>query len=291
MERFVALLASGVAEGAIVSLAALGFLLIYKATGVINFAQGDMITLGAYLAIWASVDLHLPIVAAYAVAVGLMFLIGVVLERVAYAPLRGRSIHVVVISTLGAAIATRTLLGIWQGAEPKHLRSPASGKVLHLAGAAIAYQRVVIVTVTVVVVTVLLWMFHRTGFGRQLRAVAADREVARLYGIRVNRLSMLAFGLSAALAGVAGVLIGPLGSVDLTLGFPAMLAAFAASILGGFGSLNGAVAGALVIGLVERTLGGYVLQDYAVAFPYVLMILVVALRPQGFFSREVGSRL
>lgn len=291
MERFVALLASGLAEAAIVSLAALGFLLIYKATGVVNFAQGDMITLGAYLAIWASGDLGLPVVGAYAVAVALMFVIGVVLERVAYAPLRGRSIHVVVISTLGAAIAMRTLLGIWQGSEPKHLRSPASGKVLDVAGAAIAYQRVVIVAVTSVVVAGLLWMFHRTSFGRQLRAVAADREVARLHGIRVNALSMTAFGLSAALAGVAGVLIGPLGSVDLTLGFPSMLAAFAASILGGFGSLSGAVAGAVVIGLVERTLGGYVLQDYAVAFPYVLMILVVALRPQGFFSREVGTRL
>lgn len=291
MERFVALLASGIAEAAIIALAALGFLLIYKATGVVNFAQGDMITLGAYLAIWAAGDLGLPVVAAYGVAVALMFVIGVALERVAYAPLRGRSIHVVVISTLGAGIAMRTLLGIWQGSEPKYLRSPASGKVLRVAGAAIAYQRIVIVAVTAVVVAGVLWMFYRTAFGRHLRAVAANREVARLYGIKVNILSMAAFGLSAALAGVAGVLIGPLGSVDLALGFPFMLFAFAASILGGFGSVGGAVAGAVVIGLVERTLGGYVLTNYAVAFPYVLMVLAIALRPQGLFSREVGTRL
>jgi branched-chain amino acid transport system permease protein len=289
--RFIALLASGAAQGAIVALAALGFLLIYKATGVVNFAQGDLITLGAYLAVWASGDLGLSWLPAYALAISGMFVIGVLLERVAYAPLRGRSVHVVVIATLGAALVMRTAIGIWQGTRPKYLPSPVSAKVWHVGGAAIAYQRVVIVVVTLLVVAAVLWVFQRTAVGRQLRAVAADRETARLYGVRVNRLSMAAFGTSAALAGLAGVLIGPLGSVDQNLGFAVMLGGFAAAILGGFGNLIGVVVGGLLLGIVEQVVGGYWVRTYKSALPFVLMILVIAVRPQGLLTRGAGERL
>jgi branched-chain amino acid transport system permease protein len=288
---FVALLASGMAQGAIVALAALGFLLIYKATGVVNFAQGDLITLGAYLAVWGTGELGLGWLPAYALAIGCMFVIGVVLERVAYAPLRGRSLHVVVIATLGAALVIRTAIGIWQGTQPKYLPSPVAGKVWRVAGAAIAYQRVVIVVATLVVVAAVLWVFQRTSVGRQLRAVAADRETARLYGVRVNRLSMVAFGTSAALAGLAGVLIGPLGSVDQNLGFAVMLGGFAAAILGGFGNLLGVVVGGLMLGIVEQVVGGYWARTYKSALPFVLMILVIAVRPQGLLTRGAGERL
>lgn len=291
MAKFVALLASGVAQGAIVALAALGFLLIYKATGVVNFAQGDLITLGAYLAIWAATDLDAPTVLAYAIALALMFAVGVVLERVAYAPLRGRSVHVVVIATLGAAIVLRTALGLWQGTAPKYLDSPARGKVWRVAGAAVAYQRVLIVAVTAIVAVLMIWLFNRTQFGRQVRAVATDTMTARLCGIPVRRLSMLAWGLSALLAGIAGILIGPLGSVDLTLGFGAMLGGFAAAILGGFGRLSGVLAGGLLIGLAEQLVGGYWGQEFKAAYPFVLMIVVIAIRPEGLFTPEAHERL
>jgi branched-chain amino acid transport system permease protein len=289
--KFVALLASGVAQGAIVSLAALGFLLIYKATGVVNFAQGDLITLGAYFAIWASQDEDLPIVLAYVVALVLMFVVGVVMERLAYAPLRGRSVHVVVIATLGAALVLRTAIGLWQGSAPKTLDSPARGKVWHVAGAAVAYQRVVIVVVTSIVAIAMIALFRRTQFGRQVRAIAADMTTARLCGIPVRRLSMLAWGLSAVLAGIAGILIAPLGATDLTLGFGVMLGGFAAAILGGFGSLTGVLAGGVLIGLAEQLFGGYVGQEFKAAYPYLLMILVIAVRPQGLFTPEVHERL
>jgi len=291
--KFLSLAAAGVSQGAVVALAALGFLLVYKATGVVNFAQGDLITLGAYLAIWLSRDVELPIVLAYAGALALMFGIGVVLERVAYAPLRGRSIHVVVIATLGAAIVIRTVLGLWLGASPVALDTPLRGHLWRVGGAAIAYQRIAIVVVTLLVVAALGWLFGRTDFGRQVRALASDREAARMHGVRSARLSMVAFGLSAALAGLAGVLIGPAtSSFDLTLGFSVMLGGFAAAILGGFGSLTGVVLGGFLIGIVEQLVGGYVLRDYRGAFPFVLMILVIALRPQGLLpGRAAHERL
>lgn len=291
MATFLNLFASGIATGAIVTLAALGFLITYKATGVVSFAQGDMITLGAYLGVWAAKDLDAPILLAYAVAIVAMFGVGVVMERIVYAPLRGRSVHVIVITTLGAAIVIRALINLWRGADPQYLDSPLRGKVLRVGGAVITYQRVAIVIVTAIVVIALIWAFDRTQTGRQVRALAADRDTARLYGVRAARLSLMAFGLSGALAGLAGVLLGPVGNFDLTLGFSVMLGGFAAAVLGGFGSLGGVVAGAMLIGLAEQLVGGYWLRDYKDAYPYVLMILVIALRPTGLFAKGGHARL
>jgi branched-chain amino acid transport system permease protein len=297
VSNFVAFLASGLAVGAIAALAAVGFLLIYKATGVVNFAQGDLITLGAYIAIWLTQKEGafglgaLGLIPGYIVTILIMFLIGMGLERVAYAPLRGRSIHVIVITTLGAAVVLRAFIGLWQGTTPQFLDSPVRGDVLKVAGANISYQRVLIVLVTAIVVITTILLFQFTQFGRQLRATANDRDTAKLCGVPVNWLSMLAFGLSAALAGLAGVLLAPLGSVDLTLGFNFMILGFAAAVLGGFGSIGGVVVGGLAIGLVQHLFGGYVLRDFNAIFPFVLMILVIALRPQGLFARGAIRRL
>jgi branched-chain amino acid transport system permease protein len=297
MSKFVALLASGLAEGAIAALAAVGFLLTYKATGVVNFAQGALITLGAYLAIWITQNNgmfgwgQLDLVPGYLVAILIMFVVGLVIERLAYAPLRGRSLEVVVIATLGASIVVSAFIGLWQGSTPKYLDSPVQGDVIHLFGANIEQQRVLVIVATAVVVVAIMLLFSRTQFGRQLRATAADRDTARLCGVPVNVLSMVAFGLSAALAGLAGVLLAPLGSVDINFGFNIMLLGFAAAVLGGFGSIGGVVAGGVAIGVVEQVLGGYVLRDYSDAFPFVLMLLVIALRPEGLFSRGVTRRL
>jgi branched-chain amino acid transport system permease protein len=297
VSNFTALLASGLAEGAIAALAAVGFLLTYKATGVINFAQGALITLGAYVAIWVTQREGmfgigaLDLVPGYIVTIAIMFVVGMVLERLAYAPLRGRSVHVVVIATLGAAIAVQAFIGLWQGTTPKFLDSPVAGEVVEIFGANISTQRIVIMVVTAVVVVAMIFLFQRTQFGRQLRATAADRDTARLCGVPVNWLSMLVFGMSAALAGLAGVLFGPLGVVDINLGFNVMLLGFAAAVLGGFGSIGGVVAGGVAIGLAEQLLGGYVGRDYKAVFPFVLMLLVIALRPQGLFGRVTARRL
>ena len=160
-------------------------------------------------------------------------------------------------------------------------------------------QRIVILVVTAIVITLTILLFQHTQFGRQLRATAADRDTARLCGVPVNMLSMLAFGISAALAGLAGVLFAPLGNVTINLGFNVMLLGFAAAVLGGFGSIGGVVVGGIAIGLVEQLLGGYMVEwfgvggigDYKAMFPFVLMLIVIALRPQGLFTRGAGQRL
>jgi branched-chain amino acid transport system permease protein len=331
---FVALTGAGLAKGAVVALSALGFVMIIKATGIANFAQGDLITLGAFLGFWATDKtgiakngLEISLLLGYVVALALMFLIGLLIERVAYAPLKGRDIHVVVIATLGVAIIIRTLLAIWQGTEPRFLQSwfntgqnledwgPFSNGTfslsfdigflgIHVDDAVIAAQRIIIMVVTAIVVVLIMLLFAKTSFGRQVRAIAADRETARLYGVPATRLSMLSFGISAFLAGLAGLMIGPLGSFDLTVGFTYMLLGFAAVTLGGFTSIPGVVAGGVLIGLTEELFGGLMLPKlvdtlggdpgdalkYRATLPFVLMLVVIAVRPQGLFGR-IGGRL
>ncbi|MBX6391443.1 MAG: branched-chain amino acid ABC transporter permease [Frankia sp.] len=291
MATFVALLASGLSLGMIMALVALGFLLLYKATGVINFAHGDLVTLGAYFAVWATVDLGMPTVAGYLVSLLIMFCVGVAIERIAFAPLRRRSQLVVVISTLAAALVIRAAVSLWQGSNPRQLDTPVGNGAWTIFGAHIAVQRVLIVIVAAVVIAAMLLVFHRTSVGRQVRALASDQEMSQLTGVRDRLVSALAFGLSATLAGLAGILVAPLTQVDLTFGFSAMITAFAAAVLGGFGSLAGVVAGGLLIGLVQQLLGGYVFTDYADVLPFVLMFLVIALRPQGLFAGFGRARL
>jgi branched-chain amino acid transport system permease protein len=163
----------------------------------------------------------------------------------------------------------------------------------------ISAQRVVIMVVTAITVLAMMFLFSHTSFGRQVRAIAADRDTARLYGVKATRLSMISFGIASLLAGLAGLMIGPLGSFDLTLGFSFMLLGFAAAVLGGFGSLGGVALGALLIGFTEQLFGGLLLPllveklggdpanvlKYRSVFPYVLMLVVIAIRPQGLFGK------
>lgn len=289
MEKFIALLFSGVTEGAVIALAAVGLLVLFKATGVINFAHGDLITLGAYFGVWLMTDHGWAYVPGVIVALLLMFLVGAAFERITVAPLRGRSVHVIVIATLGLAVAMRSLIAIWKGADPQRLTSPMQSSNTEIFGANINHHRFLIVAVAGVVLTVIIWIFANTRFGRQVRALAADREMARLSGIRAPLLSMAAFGISAVLAGLAGILIAPLSVAELTLGFGVMLNSFSAMIIGGFGSLRGVAIAAMMIGLLERLVGGYVLTDYSEALPFAFMIFAIAYKPEGLFGGEVHA--
>ncbi|HEV8295638.1 MAG TPA: branched-chain amino acid ABC transporter permease [Acidimicrobiales bacterium] len=281
---FVNYMAAGISEGSITALAALGFLLTYKATGVISFAQGAFVTLGAYIAVWASRDKGWPVVLADLFAIAAMFVVGVASERIAYRPLRGRSIHVVVIATFGVSEIVIALIGLWQGTKPRGL-APLKAGNFGLAGAVIPWQRLVILLVTLATVAVMVLLFRGTQFGRQVRAVAADRETAQLCAVPVGRLSILSFGIAGALAGLAGVLIAPVGAIDLNFGFVIMLGGFYAAILGGFGSLGGVVVGGFLIGIVQYVIGSYWWTDYQTVLPFILLIAVIAIRPQGLFTK------
>ncbi|QHE68463.1 branched-chain amino acid ABC transporter permease [Rhodococcus sp. WAY2] len=287
MDTLVALSFSAAAYGAVLALAALGFLVLYKATGVVNFAHGDLITLSGYIALWFITDLDSTPVVGYVLAVGIMFLIGMGLERLAYAPLRRRPHLTVLIATLAAALVIRAFISLWQGSTPQRLPSPADGQVVTVLGAPIAGQRILILVVALLCIAAVMYIFGYSSFGRQLTALASDPETAEMYGVRTGRISLVAWGLSAGLAALAGILVAPLSSLDLNFGFTIMLAAFAAAVLGGFGNLWGVLLGSLLIGTIQYLIGGYVLQDYASILPYIAMLAILGLRPQGLLGRTV----
>jgi branched-chain amino acid transport system permease protein len=284
VDKFVALLFSGIAYGSIVALLNVGFLVLYRATNVFNFAYGDLVTLGGYLGLWALVDLNIPTVLAILFVMVLMSGVGVGIERVAYTPLRRRPPMVVAIATLAAGIAIRGALAAWQGSDAKRVPGVFNNETITLFGAAIDRQRVLIIVVTAVAVTGVWYLVQRTSFGRSVRALATDPETAQLCGVRTSPITIGAFALSTLLAGLAGVLIGPLGFIDLDFGFALMLSSFAAMVLGGFGSFGGVVAGSLIIGLVQQMAGGYILTDWAPIFPYVALLVVIGIRPSGIFN-------
>lgn len=291
MSQFVTVLAAAVQETAVICLVAIGFIIIQKATGAINFAQGDLVTLGAYLSAWAIETEGWSYTIAYVGTVAVMFVVGVVLERVAYAPVRNRSIHIVVVTTLGAALIIRSIVTNWMGAAPINVTSPIKFDIWWVAGAAIPYLNIVIAIAAAVVMIAMSVLFHLTPFGRQVRALASDRMAAELQGVRTRRMSMISFGIAGAIAGLAGVLIAPTAAITPDLGFNPMLFAFAAAILGGFGRIGGMILGAAVIAFVHQFGGAYIDSRFADLFPFLLMLVVIAFRPRGLFGEEAGVRV
>jgi branched-chain amino acid transport system permease protein len=289
MSDFVAILASGVSQGAIYALVALGIVLLQNATGVINFAQGDLMTLGAYVGFWCITTLGMSQLPMFAVMLVLLFGAGVLMERVGYAPIRNRSPLVIVISTFALGLALRAAIVLWQGSDPRDLPSPFGNRTFDLFGANVPYQSLLTVGVTIVVGIGLYVIFQRSSLGRQVRALAADRETALLQGIRVKRLSPLIFGLSAALAGLAGVLIAPIISATPNLGFALLLSAFAAVILGGE-RLGGVAFAAMFIAIAQALLGRYLSPDYTDAYPFIILAVVLAIRPEGLVKGVSGVR-
>lgn len=290
MSIFVAVVVSGLALGSIFALVALGFLVTYKATGVINFAQGGLVTLGGYLGFWIVVQVGVPWWLGYPIVLVLMFLAGVLMERIIHAPLRHRSELVIVIASLGVGLVIQAILFELYGAEARTLPQLLDG-VVTIAGARISTYDLLIIGVSVVAVALLTSMFNLTQLGRQFRAASLDPQVAQLQGIPVKLFAMFAFGLGGMLAGVAGLMLAPRAALDVNIGFTAMIAAFAAAVIGGFGRFAGVIVGALVLGLVEQLGAQYLAHEYKEVYPFALMILVIAIAPRGILGSQSRVRV
>lgn len=283
MGFFIENLINALSYGAAITLAAFSFMVPLKATNIVSFAQGDFISLSAFIGAWLITDKGWNWSIAYGATLVIMFVLGIVFERLTHGSLRGRPVDEVIIATLGVAFIIRGFISRWRGANPQSLDSPLRGKFFTIAGGAIPYQRLVIIAVTIVVTGVLYYLFQRTAFGLQLRALATDPEVARLHGVRTTRLAIIAFGISSFLCGLTGLLVGSLSSFDIGLGFAIMLGGFCAAIIGGWGSIAGAFVGGLVLALIERLFGAYYFTHFREMLPLVFLFLFIAVRQRGIF--------
>lgn len=290
MTEFAQLVVKGLALGAAYGLVALGFVVIFKATGVVNFTQGSFLLAGAYVTFTATVRWGLPFPLGVVIgglgAVALALLV----ERVVVRPLVGEPAVIVLLATFGVLLVLDQVVTLVWGFRPHHLGDPWGARSVRWAGLALSQVDVATLAVAAASFGGLAWFFRGTHLGLAVRASAADRDAAAALGIRPALASQAAWVLAAAAATVAGVLLasGPAAATP-TLGDVA-LRAFPAVILGGFVSIGGALAGGLVVGVVEVLTAGY-LPGNELIVPYLVMLAVLLLRPQGLFVAREASRL
>lgn len=298
MTQLAELAFKGLSLGAVYGLIALGFVVVYKASGVINFAQGSLMLVGAYLAYQGSVAWGLPFPAGVALAVAGAAALGLGVERLVLRRLSGQAAPVVILATIGLSIVLdQVVTAVW-GFDQHPLDDPWGARTYRLAGLVVAASDVAALVVAGTVMVALAWFYRRSRLGLALRAAASDQEAAMACGISARMVAGASWVLASATATVAGVLLASgTAAVHPDLGYQA-LRAFPAVILGGLDSVPGAVAGGLVIGLVEVLTAGYAPThapwlgtNVAEVVPYVVMVAVLLARPSGLFGGRAPRRL
>jgi branched-chain amino acid transport system permease protein len=277
------LLISGISQGCVYGLIALGFVLIYKATEMVNFAQGDMMMLGAFVAITFVDVLGWPFLPGVLAALMVMAVVGMIIERVLLRPMIGEPHFAVLMLTIGLGFILRALAGAIWGSRPRSLESPYAGRVWQFGELVVGAESSAIVIGTALLCLALYAFFRFTRLGIAMQAASQNQLAAYYVGIPVKRIYSLVWALSAVIATCAGVLTAPVSLVDPLMGFVG-IKAFAAAIVGGFGSLPGAVIGGVVVGLAEQFAGLYLPPGFADVSAYVLLLAMLIVRPQGLFA-------
>ena len=287
METFFQLLLSGIAQGCVYGLVAIGFVLIYKATEMVNFAQGDIMMLGAFITITLINHLHWNYFLAVLTAIAAMGLVGLALERVLLRRMIGESPFAVLMVTIGLGFVLRSVAGMIWGHNPRSIVTPYTEQALQFGDVVLPVADVVVVGATVVLCSLTFLFFRYTRFGIAMQATSQNQLAAYYVGIPVKRVVAASWALAAAIAAFAGILLLPLKSAYPEVGLILGIKAFAAAIVGGFGSLPGAMIGGLAIGLVEIFTKYWV--DQSVGFSvsetsvYILLLLMLIVRPSGLF--------
>ena len=289
---FVQLLISGVSLGCIYALIALGFVLIYKATETVNFAQGELMMLGAFGGLVLMKTAGWSFWFAAPLAVVGMFMFGIVLERLVIRPIMGQPQFTIVMLTIGVGYTARGLISMIPeiGTETHTLDVPYKGEVINIAGAVISLEQVAIIGVTALLCAVLYLMFRYSKLGIAMQATSQNQLAAYYMGLPVRRINGLVWGLSAAVAALAGLLLAPITFVHANMGYIG-LKAFPAAVVGGFGSLPGAIVGGLVIGLVEAFAGFYLPEGFKDIAAYVVVLVMLVVKPNGLFGGNLRKKV
>lgn len=280
------LLVSGLANGCVYGLIALGFVLIYKATEAVNFAQGDLMMFGAFVALGLTNAeyIGLPFWIAAPLAIIVMAVIGYLLDLLILRHIFGQSQTAVVILTIALGFVLRFIAGAIWGHEPQTLQSPLATGDIRLGGVVLGMADVAVIVVTVLLTICLYQFFQRTKLGLAMQAASQNQMAAYYMGIPVKRVQGLIWGLSGAVAAVAGILFASKGAIDPNAGLLG-IKAFAAAVIGGFGSLPGALVGGLIVGVIEPFASRYLAAGYSQIAPYALLLFVLVFRPHGLFSQ------
>ena len=290
--QFVQLVISGIAQGCIYGLIALGFVLIYKATETVSFAQGDLMMLGAFCGLAGMTFFGFPYWLAIASSVLAMALFGLLMERLVIQPILGQPAFSVVMLTIGIGYVARGLITMIPnvGTETHALPVPYKDEIWNVGALVLNVEQMVVIAVTSVLCAVLFALFRYSKVGLAMQASSQNQLAAYYMGIPVKKLNGLVWGLASAMACIAGLLLAPITFVHANMGFIG-LKAFPAAVVGGFGSLPGAIVGGLVIGIVESLSGFYLPDGFKDTAAYIVVLLMLMLKPNGLFGEKLRKKV
>ena len=287
---YLQLLVSGLSLGVVYGLIAMGMVLIFRSVGVMNFAQGDFLMLGGYFCYTFNKMLNLPIGISLALSAVIMAICGIIFQSVAYWPLRKAMDKTIIVSTLGASIALKEVANLVWGPIPLSV-DPVIKGVLRTDAMVVQWQYIVIIVISAILMLGVYLLLEKTFIGNIMQATAQDQYTASLMGIPVMLAIALTFGVSIMMAGIGGMLLAPVFFLTNTMGVNAGVKAFAAIIIGGFGSVQGAILGGLIVGLVEAFGGAFISTTYKDIVVFAVLILTLMFRPQGIFGTKISEKV
>ncbi len=290
MDVFLQLTVSGLSTGMIYALVAVGFVIIYKASDVINFAQGDLLLFGTYLIFFTVVQLGMPWSVGVLVTLAIAVALGLLIERTVLRPLVGEPIISMIMVTIGLSSVLRAIVNAIWGPQPRAFPSFLPGGEVAIGSAVVSADRVLAIPLALGLLAVLGLFFRHTRDGIAMRAIADDQQAALSMGISIPRVFAIAWGLAAATAAIGGMMLGNIVGVSQNVAAVG-LRVFPVVILGGLDSIGGAVLGGAIIGLLEVYTGGYIGHGLNLILPYIVLIVVLMVRPYGLFGREVIERV
>lgn len=290
MDTFLQVATTGLFLGGIYALVSVGLNLIFGVVRVVNFAHGELVMLGMYGAYLTVTVLHLNLYLSALVVVPVLFVVGVLVQRFVIQPLLDEPM-MQIFATFGLLILIQNVMLSSTRGVASSVRTSAAGVIFSVGPTSLPFTRVIILVVAVGVTVALQRFLRHTMPGKAIRAVTQDRRAARLMGINVERVYMATFGLGAALAGLAGVLITPIYTITPFVGFPFAIAAFAVVVLGGLGSVPGAFVGGLVVGLIEAFAGFYVDPALKQAVWFLVFVAVLVVRPDGLMGQKGAAEM
>ena len=293
ISQLVQQLINGVSLGSIYALIALGYTMVYGIIKLINFAHGDIYMVGAYIGFFAITQAHLGIFPALIVSMAVTGLLGCVVERLAYKPLRHAPRISVLITAIGVSFFLEYTSMLFVSPTPRTFPEVFDSSVaFHIGNFIVNGQQLLIFAITFVLMAILTYIVQKTKIGKAMRAVSFDTDTAQLMGIDANRVIGATFGIGSALAAAGGVLVGVYyNSIDPLMGIMPGLKAFVAAVLGGIGSLPGAVVGGLILGVIEALVSGFLSSTFRDAAAFAILILVLLFRPSGIFGRDAQEKV
>ncbi|MCY4568119.1 MAG: branched-chain amino acid ABC transporter permease [Candidatus Poribacteria bacterium] len=297
MAQFLEQIINGLVLGGIYALIAVGYTMVYGIIQLINFAHGEIFMFGAYIALMLITVFGIPFWIALPLSMILCGILGMLMDLVAYRPLRNAPRLSALITAIGMSLALQNLARMIWSARPLQFPTEAlpaiflSQNAISLpGGATLPYRDVFIIALALVLMIALNRLIYLTKIGKAMRACAQNQVAANLMGIRTNQVIAITFIIGSALGAVAGVMVGLREVVTPTMGYYKGVAAFAAAVLGGIGNITGAMLGGIIIGIAEVIGAGYISSGYRLAIAYIIMIAVIVIRPSGLFGKSTGHR-